>query len=84
LTPSLQPKALAGPHKIRVTPLSERQRPAINGYTPRFGHRHCLNTTPGPKGRLLKAFEAVSSLPKRQQEVLLQFIESAVGQRKAS
>lgn len=39
---------------------------------------------PGPKGRLLKAFEAVSSLPKRQQEVLLQFIESAVGQRKAS
>lgn len=38
---------------------------------------------PGPKGRLQKAFEAVSSLPKRQQEVLLQFIESAVSQRKA-
>jgi transcriptional regulator with XRE-family HTH domain len=37
---------------------------------------------PGPKGRLQKAFEAVSSLPKRQQEVLLQFIESAVSHRK--
>jgi transcriptional regulator with XRE-family HTH domain len=37
---------------------------------------------PGPKGRLQKAFEDASSLPKRQQEMLLQIVESVIAQRK--
>ena len=37
----------------------------------------------GPRGRLLKAFEAASSLPKRQQQLVEQFVSTLVAQRKA-
>jgi transcriptional regulator with XRE-family HTH domain len=37
----------------------------------------------GPKGKLLKAFEAASSLPKRQQQLVEQFVSTLVAQRKA-
>lgn len=37
----------------------------------------------GPKGRLLRAFEAASLLPKRQQQLVEQFVSTLVAQRKA-
>lgn len=37
----------------------------------------------GPRGRLLRAFEAASSLPKRQQQLVEQFVSTLVAQRKA-
>ncbi len=37
----------------------------------------------GPTGRLLKAFEAASSLPKRQQQLVEQFVSTLVAQRGA-
>jgi hypothetical protein len=37
----------------------------------------------GPKGRLLKAFEAASLLPKRQQQLVEQFVSTLVAQRKS-
>ena len=37
----------------------------------------------GPRGRLLRAFEAASSLPKRQQQLVEQFVTTLVAQRKA-
>ena len=37
----------------------------------------------GPKGKLLKAFEAASALPRRQQELVEQFVSTLVAQRKA-
>lgn len=36
----------------------------------------------GPAGRLLKAFEAASSLPKRQQQLVEQFVSTLLAQRK--
>lgn len=38
----------------------------------------------GATGRLLKAFEAASSLPKRQQQLMEQFVSTLAAQRKAS
>ena len=37
----------------------------------------------GPRGRLLRAFEQASSLPKRQQQLVEQFVSTLVAQRKA-
>jgi transcriptional regulator with XRE-family HTH domain len=37
----------------------------------------------GPKGRLLKAFEAAASLPKRQQQLVEQFVSTLVAQKRA-
>lgn len=37
----------------------------------------------GPAGRLFKAFEAASSLPKRQQQLVEQFVSTLVAQRRA-
>lgn len=37
----------------------------------------------GPKGKLLRAFEAAASLPKRQQQLVEQFVSTLVAQRKA-
>lgn len=34
----------------------------------------------GPKGRLLRAFEAAASLPKRQQQLVEQFVSTLVAQ----
>jgi transcriptional regulator with XRE-family HTH domain len=39
--------------------------------------------TRGPKGRLLKAFEAASSLPKREQFLVEQFVSTLVALQKA-
>ena len=38
---------------------------------------------PGPKGKLLKAFEAASSLPRNQQALVEQFVSTLLAQRKA-
>lgn len=38
----------------------------------------------GPRGRLLKAFEAASSLPKRQQQLVEQFVSALVAQRRGA
>ena len=37
----------------------------------------------GPKGRLLKAFEAAASLPKRQQQLVEQFVSTLLAQHGA-
>ncbi len=37
----------------------------------------------GPKGKLLKAFEEASSLPRRQQELVESFVSTLLAQRKA-
>jgi len=37
----------------------------------------------GPRGRLLKAFEAATALPKRQQQLVEQFVSTLLAQRKA-
>ncbi len=37
----------------------------------------------GPKGRMLKTFEAASALPKRQQQLVEQFVSTLLAQRKA-
>ena len=37
----------------------------------------------GPKGKLLKAFEAASSLPRNQQTLVEQFVSTLLAQRKA-
>ena len=37
----------------------------------------------GPRGRLLKAFEAATSLPKRQQQLVEQFVSTLLAQRRA-
>ena len=39
---------------------------------------------PGPKGKLLRAFEAATSLPRSQQALVEQFVTTLVAQRKAS
>ena len=36
----------------------------------------------GPKGRLLRAFEAANALPKRQQQLVEQFVATLVAQRR--
>lgn len=38
----------------------------------------------GPKGKLLQAFEAASALPKRQQQLVEQFVSTLVAQRRDS
>lgn len=38
---------------------------------------------PGPKGKLLKAFEAAASLPRNQQALVEQFVSTLLAQRKA-
>lgn len=37
---------------------------------------------PGPKGKLLKAFEAAASLPRNQQALVEQFVSTLLAQRK--
>ncbi len=39
---------------------------------------------PGPKGKLLKAFEAATCLPRSQQALVEQFVSTLVAQHKAS
>lgn len=36
----------------------------------------------GPKGRLLKAFEAASALPRRQQQLVEQFVSTLIAQQR--
>lgn len=38
----------------------------------------------GPKGRLLRAFEAASSLPKRQQQLVEQFVSTLLAQKRST
>jgi hypothetical protein len=39
---------------------------------------------PGPKGKLLRAFEAATSLPRSQQTLVEQFVSTLVAQRKGA